>query len=459
MARHPEDVQMLEEQISEWRAYVRRRRAIDSADVHELEDHLRSQLADLQEAGLREDEAFLIAVKRLGELDALSREFAQEHSERLWKRLVVTEAAESGTGWGRDALVALVLAVAAAVAIKVPELFGMHMDGGDPAVEFFYVRNASLFVLPFLAGFFAWKRGMEPAALARLAVPFAFGALAVNLIPFNRGGYTEILAALHLPMALWFGVGFGYVGGAWRSHDQRMNFVRFSGEWFIYLALIAMGGGVLVGSTVFVFGAIGIDPESLIGTWILPCGVMGAVVIAGWLVEAKQSVIENMAPVLTLLFTPLFTLLLLAFLGTMAFTGSGINVEREVLIGFDLILVVVVGLLLYAISARDPSKEPGFFDALQLALVASALLVDAMALWAILARISAFGFTPNRTAALGENLILVVNLGWSAVLYARFLAKRSGFGPLERWQTAYLPVYAVWAWIVVVVFPFVFGFK
>ncbi|NJD17849.1 MAG: DUF4153 domain-containing protein [Gemmatimonadetes bacterium] len=459
MARHPGDVQMLEEQIGEWRAYVRRRKAIDTADVHELEDHLRSQLAALQEAGLREDEAFLIAVKRLGELDALSREFAQEHSERLWKRLVVTEAAESGTGWGRDAVVALVLAVAAAVASKVPELFGLHMDGGDPAVEFFYVRNASLFVLPFLAGFFAWKRGMEPVALARLAAPFVFGALAVNLIPFTRGGYTEVLAALHLPIALWFGVGFGYVGGAWRSHDQRMNFVRFSGEWFIYLALIAMGGGVLIGSTVFVFSAIGIDPESLIGTWILPCGVMGAIVIAGWLVEAKQSVIENMAPVLTLLFTPLFTLLLLAFLGTMAFTGSGINVEREVLIGFDLILVVVVGLLLYAISARDPRKEPGFFDALQLALVVCALLVDAMALWAILARISAFGFTPNRTAALGENLILVVNLGWSAVLYARFLARRSGFAPLERWQTAYLPVYFVWAWIVVVVFPLVFGFK
>ena len=450
---------MLEEQIGEWRAYVRRRKAIDTADVHELEDHLRSQLADLREAGLREDEAFLIAVKRLGELDALSREFAREHSERLWKRLVVAEAAEGGTGWGREALVALVLAVAAAVAIKVPELFGMRIEDGGPAVESFYVRHFSLFVLPFLAGFFAWKRGLDSAGLVKLAAPFAFGALAMNLIPFRPGGDTEVLAALHLPLALWLAVGFGYAGGAWRSHDQRMNYVRFSGEWFIYLALIAMGGGVLMGSTVFIFSAIGMDAEWLLNNWILPCGVMGAIVIAGWLVEAKQSVIENMAPVLTLLFTPLFTLLLLAFLGTMVWTGSGINVEREVLIGFDLILLVVTGLLLYAISARDPQKQPGFFDALQLALVICALLVDAMALWAILARISAFGFTPNRVAALGENLILVVNLGWSAVLYAKFLAKRAGFAPLERWQTAYLPVYFAWAWIVVVVFPLVFGFK
>jgi hypothetical protein len=119
----------------------------------------------------------------------------------------------------------------------------------------------------------------------------------------------------------------------------------------------------------------------------------------------------------------------------------------------------VAGLVLYAISARDPQKPPGLFDALQLLLVVCALSVDAIALWAIAGRISEFGFSPNKVAALGENLILLVNLGWSAVLYARFLAGRVAFTPLERWQTAYLPVYAVWAWVVVVVFPPLFGFK
>ena len=451
---------MLDEQISEWRSYLRRRQGLEATDVAELEDHLRSQVADLQESGLDEEEAFLIAVKRLGQLDALSREFAREHSERLWKRLVVADPESGDTGWGKEALVALLLAVAAGVAIKVPELlFGYRIADGRPAVESFYLRNFSLFVLPFLAGFFAWKRGMEVNGLLKLAVPFLAGAAAINVIPFTQGGYTEVLAALHLPMALWLAVGVGYAGGAWRSHDHRMNFVRFSGEWFIYLALIAMGGGVLMGSTVFIFSAIGLDAEGLLNSWILPCGVMGAIVIAGWLVEAKQSVIENMAPVLTLLFTPLFTLLLGAFLVTAAWTGSGINVEREVLIGFDLLLVVVVGLLLYSISARDPLAEPGLFDWLQFALVVCALLVDALALWAILARITEFGFSPNRVAALGENIILVVNLAWSAVLYARFLRRREGFAALERWQTGYLPVYAIWAWIVVLVFPLAFSFR
>lgn len=449
----------LEEGIAEWRSYIRRRQAIHTVDADELEDHLRSQANALVKAGLAEDEAFLIAVKRIGELDVLAREFAREHSERLWKRLVVAPdmGGESSVN-GKEALVAVALAIGAAVAVKAPEMFGlrMHKDQELPA---FYLRNFSLFVLPFLAAFFAWKRSLSPSGRPWLAAPFVGAAVVINLMPFAPDAHTMALAALHLPLALWLAVGYAYAAGRWRDHDQRMNYVRFSGEWFIYYALIAFGGGVLMLLTGFIFDAIGLHPEQLLAAWVLPCGAVGAVVIAAWLVEAKQSVVENMAPVLTLLFTPLFTLVLLAFLLTMAWTGSGIAVEREVLIGFDLLLVVVAGLVLYAISARDPQRPPGLFDALQLLLVVSALLVDGMALWAIAARISEFGFSPNKVAALGENLILLVNLGWSAVLYGRFLAGRVAFAPLERWQTAYLPVYVVWAWVVVVVFPLVFGFR
>ncbi len=451
---------MLEERIAEWRSYVRRRQAIATADAEELEDHLRSQVGELREAGLDDEEAFLIAVKRIGDLDTLSREFAREYSERLWKRLVVEPSADEGAGgWSKVGMVALGLAVAAGAAVKLPELFGVHLEDGGPLAESFYIRHVSFFVLPFLAVFFAWKRALRPAGRWWLAAPFVAGLLAIDLIPFTRLGHTELLAAMHLPMALWLWVGYAYAGGQWRDHHQRMNYIRFSGEAFIYYALIAAGGGVLMGITMFIFGAIGIDAERLVGLWVMPCGAAGAVIVAAWLVEAKQSVIENMAPVLTMIFTPLFTLLLLAFLGTMLMTGSGIGVEREVLIGFDLMLVVVVGLLLYAISARDAQAKPGFFDALQLVLVVCALLVDVLALWAIAARITEFGFSPNRVAALGENIILLVNLAWSAVLYARFIRGRVGFTALERWQTGYLPVYFVWMWVVVVIFPLVFRFQ
>ncbi|HEY7529799.1 MAG TPA: permease prefix domain 1-containing protein [Gemmatimonadota bacterium] len=446
----------LEEQIELWRSYLRRRQAIHPVDVAELEDHLREQIGVLAGAGLSADEAFLVAVKRMGDLDALSREFAREHSDRLWKQLVVVSA-DSGEPRERprkDAVVALCLAVAAALAIKAPTPFGLQW-GVD---EGFYVRNLSLFVLPFLAGYFAWKRRLEAGTLGVLAGAFVAAGVFANVYPFARLGSTEILTALHLPIALWLAVGVAYAGGRWGQVGGRMDFIRFTGELFIYYVLIALGGAVLTAFMALIFQAIGIDVEPFFESWLGPCGAVGAVLVASWLVEAKQSVIENMAPVLTRLFTPLFATLLVTFLATVLWTGRGVDIERNALIAFDLLLVVVLGLLLYSVSARDPRSPPGAFDVMQVVLVVSALLADAVALWAIAARITEFGFTPNRVAALGENVILLVNLAWSAVLYVRFLRGRGSFADLERWQTDYLPAYALWAATVVIAFPPVFGY-
>jgi hypothetical protein len=452
----PGDAVSLEEQIDQWRSYLRRRQAIHSVDVAELEDHLREQVAVLTGAGLATDEAFLVAVKRMGDLDALSREFAREHSDRLWKQLVVSP---SDTGAPQaaartDAVVAFCVAAAVAVVIKVPALFGMQVDADDG----FYARNLSLFVLPLLTGYFAWKRRLDRGTLRWLAVAFVAAAVLANVYPWTPGGSTEALTALHLPIALWLVVGIAYAGGRWSLVGGRMDFIRFSGELFIYYVLIALGGGVLTAFMAMTFRSIGIDVEPFFESWLLPCGATAAVVVSSWLVEAKQSVIENMAPVLTRLFTPLFAVMLVTFLGAMLWTGRGVDIERDVLIAFDLLLVVVLGLLLYSVSARDPRSPAGAFDVMQVVLVVGALLADAVALWAIAARITEFGFSPNRVAALGVNAILLVNLACSAALYIRFLSGRGSFTGLERWQTDYLPVYALWAAIVVIVFPPVFGY-
>ena len=157
-------------------------------------------------------------------------------------------------------------------------------------------------------------------------------------------------------------------------------------------------------------------------------------------------------------FTPLFAVMLLALLAAMVVTGGWADMDPEVLIGFDLLLALVLGLMLYTISARDPQAPPNVFDGLALLLVVAALTVDVLALAAIVGRITEFGFNANRTAALGENLVLLCNLAWSAWLYARFLRGRGEFATLPRWQTAYLPVYGVWAGVVVVAFPPLFGY-
>src|SRR6266511_4016535 len=412
-----------ETQIAAWRAYVAEAPAVDGRDVDELEAHLRDQMAELDAAGLTSDEAFLVAVKRMGDLDTLSREFAREHSGRLWKQLILSgddEPARASSGW----LTTLVFAVAAAVVIQVARLAAGFPDE-EPN---WLARNASLFVLPFLAAYFARQRQLEALRCVLAAAPFVLAALVVNLYPWGADSATEVLVVLHLPVVLWFAVAYPYMGGTVRSHERRMDFVRFTGEWFIYYVLIALGGGVLMGLTAAILEPTGVDVER-IAVWVLPSGAAGAVIVAAWLVERKQRVVENMAPVLTMLFTPLFAVMLAGAAVVYAATGLGEAFDRELLSVFDALLVVV-----------------------------SALVLDVMVLGAMIARIGELGFTPNRTAALGLNLVLLVNLAGAAWLSARFLTRRSRLHPLERWQTTYLPVFALWAATVVVILPPLFAF-
>ncbi|WP_336713963.1 permease prefix domain 1-containing protein [Arthrobacter sp. USHLN218] len=443
----------LEAQIGRWRGYLQRRQAISPADLDELEDHLREQIADRQATGLDDEEAFLVAIKRMGNLDAVSREFAREHSDRLWKQLVLVPEAPDDAGAGRWRELAVVLALAAGAGLTVRA--GLSWLGGGSA----FTINVGLFVIPFLTAYLAWKRRVSARLAAVLLAGFAALAVFLNAYPFSPGGSTELLAGLHAPVVLWLLAGIAYAGGRWRSDNRRMDFVRFTGELAIYYTLLALGGAVLIGLTFAALQIVGADFEPVLEGWILPFAVPGALVVAAWLVEAKQNVVENIAPILTRVFTPLTIAMLLALLAVLTAAGGFAEVDRGLLILMDAILVLVLSLLLYSISARDSLAAPGLFDVLQLVLVLAALAVDAAMLTAMLARIAEFGLSPNKIAALGLNLLLLVHLVRTGWLTLGFLRGRRPFGALEHWQTRYLPVYGAWAAVVVVVFPPLFAFS
>jgi hypothetical protein len=442
---------VLESQIAEWRAHVGRNPAVRHHDVDELEAHLRDQISDLDAVGLAADEAFLIAVKRMGDLDALSREFAREHSGRLWKQLVLggdDDSAARTSGW----IGTLGWATAAAVATQLARLAADFPDDESG----WLARNLGLVVLPFLAGWFARRRSLSPRRWLVMLAAFAGVAIAINLYPYDRNSAVEPLVALHLPVLLWFVVAYAYMHGEVRSHERRMDFVRFTGEWVIYYVLIALGGGVLLGLTSLILEPISSDLPEQVVEWVLPSGAAGAVIVAAWLVESKQHVVENMAPVLTMLFMPLFGLMLAIAAVTYGVFGFAGAFDRELLGVFDALLVVVLGLVLYSMSARDPSRRAGLMDRIQLVTVASALVLDVMVLGSMVDRIGELGFTPNRVATLGLNVVLLVNLAGTAHLSMWFVTGRITFHRLERWQTAYLPVFALWAALVVTALPALF---
>ena len=449
----------LDARVAQWRAAISRSAAVTETDADELESHLRDSIDDLHRAGLDDEEAFLIAVKRLGSTDAVTAEFAREHGDRLWKQLVLPEPT---TPRDNSFVEMIVFAGLAAVIIQVARLVAEQTIPAD-----WFTRNLAFFVLPVLGAYFVRVRRIPWRRVLPLAGVVVVLALVVNLYPFAStssevlvfGGnppQTMLLAAAHLFVVLWFVVLAAYAGGDPWSESRRMDAVRFTGEWAIYYVLIALGGGVLLLLTVLVLTPVAPQAISEVIVWVLPSGAVAATVVAAWLVESKKSIVENLAPVLTAVFTPLFGAGLVLAVGIYLAAGFDIPFDRDLLTGFDVLLLVVVGLVLYGLSARDPLRGTTAMDVIRLIAIIAAVVLDVLVLVVMLTRVGEYGFTPNRVAALGFNVLLVVDLAVTAVLAVRRGPGR--YGRMAAWQTGFLAAFAVWAAFVVVALPLLFGF-
>lgn len=454
----------------------------DSAAAGPTVEHagLRAETEALRADGLSADEALLVAARRLAATDPEVRALARERFAGMWDEPGsastdadaaaaaietaadgrpsiagdATDADEHGRGQ-RGFWIMAAFAVAAAIAVRLPEAFGFSLTDSDDAS--FYARNFSLLVLPTLAGWFVWLNRPPYWVTAVIGAVVTGSAAVINAYPFDDGSSTFVLAALHLPVLLWLVIGLARTGERWRLARPRMDYVRFTGEWIVYGVLIALAGAVFSALTVGVFVALDVDTRWMT-EWVMVAGSAGAVVVTAWLVEFWAGAVSKFASMLAYIFTPLFAAMLALFLVAVPATGRSIEAEREALILFNVLLGIVVGLLLFCGGARQPSDRPGFFDGAAAVLAAAGLLTSVLTLAAVVGRIADFGWSPNRAAIAGINVIFGVNLAGSVWLYLELWRRRRPFGDIVRWQTAYFGIYAAWAAVVVVAFPPIFGF-
>jgi hypothetical protein len=74
----------LNQAICRWRHWLSDSPSFRKDDLEELESHLRASIQTLTANGLGEEEAFLVALRRLGYPESLEREFAKVNSIEMW---------------------------------------------------------------------------------------------------------------------------------------------------------------------------------------------------------------------------------------------------------------------------------------------------------------------------------------------------------------------------------------
>jgi hypothetical protein len=324
--------------------------------------------------------------------------------------------------------------------------------------EWFYPRFIPVLVVAGLIAYFNLVQRYQKTLHLASALFVGLVLLLQWLFPFERHSDSLMMSALHMPMVLLSALGLVFSGGEWKSVKSRIEYIRYGGELLIFTALVLLGGGVLTALTLGLFGLIGIQIGEWLFNYVVLWGAMSAPLVATWLWDQVQGRQSRLASMIANVFSPLFLLMTVGYLTALLGEDRSPLEDREFLIVFNVLLLVVWGITVFSVMGRG-DRPSRLLDLTNLCLVGVTLVIDAIALSAILYRVVEFGITPNRIAVTGANALIFIHLLWIALEYLKAFGGRGSAEVLKTTIARYLPVYTAWSMFVVVLLPVIFGFE
>ncbi|HEY1018175.1 MAG TPA: hypothetical protein VGE25_04215 [Sediminibacterium sp.] len=372
-------------------------------------------------------------------------------SAQVWNERLNFEQEELYLGPKKEMLFVLLSAFVTGLLAKIPDFTGINADH-------FFMRNIGLVGFPMLLAYFLWK---QKTTINQLLVPLVaviLSALYINFLPNNPASNSIVLACIHLPVFLWTLLGYSFAGGNWKSHAQRIDFLRFNGDFAVMSALLVLAGILFTGITIGLFELIGLHIQEFYAKNIAVWGLSGIPILSAYLVVNNPQLVNKISPVIARIFTPLVFITLLVFLVAIIYTGKNVYNDRNFLLLFNGLLIAVMAIILFSVSEATKKTEGKLNLLVLFGLSLLTIILNGIALSAIAFRLSEFGITPNRIAVLGANLLIFVNLLFVAYQLFRILKGKAEVQQLENSIVVLLPVYGIWSVLVTFLFPLLFSF-
>jgi len=305
-------------------------------------------------------------------------------------------------------------------------------------------------------------------ATARKVRPWVLGAAVASIavaaaLPQRPGselgfGDSVAMALIHLPLVLISLAGVSFAGREWRRLEPRMEFLRYGGELIVLTSLIALGGIVLSGLTMALLELLEVESQWY-PRWVGVFGACAAPVVGTYLYETVFGGRIALAKMLAHVFSPLFLITVAMYLVAMVVLGKSPYQEREFLIVFNGLLLLVLGMTVFSLTERGSGDSVGAQDYVNMLLIVITLVIDVVALSAIVFRLGAYGLTPNRAVVLGSNLLVFAHLVGLMRSYFAVVRGRRNFAGMIPAIAGYLPVYTAWAVLVLLLLPPLFGYR
>jgi hypothetical protein len=223
--------------------------------------------------------------------------------------------------------------------------------------------------------------------------------------------------------------------------------------------LILIAGGILTGITIGLFSAIGFNIERFYTEYVVVIGLAAAPIIGTYITQTNPQLVNKVSPVIAKIFSPLVLITLVVYLPAILFSGKDPYNDREFLMVFNFLLIGVMAIILFSVAETFKKTENRTGSFILIALSIVTVIVNGIALSAILFRISAWGITPNRLAVLGGNILILTNLLIVTFKLIKNFSKKGDIKEVENSIALFLPVYILWTIVVTFIFPLLFHFK
>ncbi len=370
----------------------------------------------------------------------------------FWNERLNYESDEIKWGTGRELLLIIIVSVLAGVIAKLPALLGISED-------FFYPRNIGFIIFPALMAWFAWKNKLSAGKIAFIAGATLAGLIFINSFPDVKESDTLVLSCIHLLLFLWSVLGFAFVGGRQNNDEKRLGFLRYNGDLVVITTLILIAGAILTGITIGLFKLIGFNIEEFYFQNIVVFGLPAAPIVGTYLIRTNPQLVGKVSPVIAKIFSPLVLVMLVIYLVAMVYSGKDPYNDREFLLLFNALLIGVMAIIFFSVAEASKTTKSQAEIGILFLLSVVTIIVNGIALSAILFRISEWGITPNRAAVLGGNVLILINLLLVTAQLFRVISKKTDITGVGKTISFYLPIYCLWTIIVTFIFPLLFGFK
>ena len=371
----------------------------------------------------------------------------------FWNVRLNYENNTESTGSKRGELKFVIIAsLFAAIIAKIPYFFQVDEN-------FFYMRNIGFIVFPVLTFYFAKNNNLPKIKMLIAASAFLISAVFINSLPLNNSSHTLILSCIHLPLFLWTVSGFAFAGDRLNDYQKRPDFLRFNGDFIVITTIMLISGFALTAITQGLFSLIGLKIFDFYLQFIIIPGLAALPVVATYLIRKNPHLVSRVSPLIAKIFSPLVLITLIIYLIAIIITGKDPYNDREFLLTFNILLVGVMALIVFSVAESSRSKRNRAEILILFLLCLVTVIVNCIALSAILFRISEWGITPNRLAVLGGNVLILTNLLLVTHKLFRTLFNKSDIEEVEKIISKFLTVYCLWTVIVVFIFPLVFNFR